>query len=100
MLLDLQLLELLHHLLVVAEGHVRIQSEHGRLGALILGLADTSTTREDGCGRVLLKEVVDVVLVLVLLSVLLERLRLLLYILHTLVEGVLWAHFRQLGHLG
>jgi hypothetical protein len=99
-LLDLQLLELLHHLLVVTEGHVRIQSEHGRLRTLILGLAGTPATCEDGRGRVLLKEVVDVILVLVLLSVLLECLRLLLYILHTLVEGVLWAHFRKLGHLG
>jgi hypothetical protein len=63
-------------------------------------MAETSTTHEDGCGRVLLKEVVDIVLVLVLLSVLLERLSLFLYILHTLVEGVLRAHFWELGHLG
>ena len=100
MLLDLQLLELLHHLLVVTEGHVRIQSEHGWLRALILGLAGTPTTCEDGRCRILLKEVVDVILVLVLLSILLQRLRLLLYILHTLIEGVLWAHFREFGHLG
>ena len=100
MFLDLQLLELLHHLLVIAERHVRIQSEHGRLRALILGLAGTPTTCEYGCGRVLLKEVVDVILILVLLSILFERLRFLLYILHTLIEGVLWAHFREFGHLG
>ena len=101
-LLDLQLLELLHHLLVVAEGHVRIQSEHGWLRPLILRLlmAETPATYEDGGGRVLLKEVVDVVLVLVLLSVLLERLSLLLDVLNTLVEGVLRAHFRELRHLG
>ena len=55
---------------------------------------------EDGGGRVLLKEVVDVVLVLVLLSVLLERLSFFLDVLHTLVEGVLRAHFWELGHLG
>ena len=73
MLLDLKLLELLHHLLVVAKGHVRIQSEHGWLRTLVLRLlmAGTSTSYENGCGRVLLKEVVYVVLVLVLLSILL-----------------------------
>jgi hypothetical protein len=102
MLLDLYLLELLHHLFVVAEGHIRIQSEHGLLQTLVLGLlmAETSTTYENGCGWVILKKVVDVVLVLVLLSVLLERLSLLFYILHTLVKGVLRTHFWQLGHLG
>ena len=85
---------------MVTETHVGVESEHGRLRALILRQTGSpGAPAEYGCGRILLEEVVDVVLILMLLAILLESFGLLLDFLHALVERVQRPHLWEFGLL-
>ena len=94
-----QLLLRMQQLLVAAQTQIRIQRVK-LLTCPVCSLLLAGHHRVgNGCGWVVLKEIVDIILILLIDPVLLQSLSLLLYVIDSFVEWFLGTHFRQTGRL-
>lgn len=87
-------------LVIAAETQVSVQGIElllilGLLGEKVRQLLSKVVVGIDSCGRVVLEKVVDIVLILLFNPILLQSLRFLLYVIHSLIKGLLWSHLGE-----